>query len=63
MTQISLQRPFSLLNQRRLLRESIEQQKEILGKSKHWHTIFTTKKHAEKDKDKVIQVYRYAMQQ
>lgn len=54
---MSLQRPFSLLNQRGLLRESIEQQKEILGKSKHWHkAMFTPKKHAEKDKDRMIEV-------
>ncbi|KAG2205104.1 hypothetical protein INT47_002198 [Mucor saturninus] len=52
---LSLQRPFSLLNQRNLLRENIEQQKEILCKSKHWHTMFTPKKHVEKDKDKMIE--------
>ncbi|KAI9267165.1 hypothetical protein EDC94DRAFT_558231 [Helicostylum pulchrum] len=55
---LSLQRPLSLINQRGLLRESIEQQKEVLRKSNYWHTIFSAKdkkRHIDQDKEKVIE--------
>lgn len=54
-----MQRPLSLINQRGLLRESIEQQKEVLRKSNYWHTIFSAKdkkRHIDQDKEKVIEV-------
>ncbi|KAI9355781.1 hypothetical protein BD770DRAFT_112515 [Pilaira anomala] len=59
---LSLQRPLSLINQRSLLRETIEEQKEVLRKTKYWHytTLFSTakdnkKKRIEQDKEKVIE--------
>ncbi|KAL7333573.1 hypothetical protein PS15p_202461 [Mucor circinelloides] len=55
---LSLQRPFSLIQQRCALRESIELQKEMLRKSKTWHHLFSPKekkKRIEDSKEKVIQ--------
>ncbi|KAI7899576.1 uncharacterized protein BX663DRAFT_489031 [Cokeromyces recurvatus] len=54
---LSLQRPFTLIKQRHVIKESIEVQKELLGKSKGWHDIFSTndrKRQIELDKDKII---------
>jgi hypothetical protein len=56
---VSLNKPFTLLEERNVLRQEIEQQKEVLRKSKNWQSIFSLKerkKHIEYDKNKVIQV-------
>lgn len=56
--QISLEKPFTLLEERDALRDNIEQQKETLRKSKNWQAIFSLterKKSVDYDKDKVVQ--------
>ncbi|CEP18524.1 hypothetical protein [Parasitella parasitica] len=55
---LSLQRPFDLINQRCALRQDIELQKEVLRKSKAWHSLFSPKekkKRIEESKEKVVQ--------
>ncbi|KAI8637158.1 hypothetical protein BD408DRAFT_396143 [Parasitella parasitica] len=55
---LSLQRPFDLISQRCALRQDIELQKEVLRKSKAWHSLFSPKekkKRIEESKEKVIQ--------
>lgn len=55
---ISLEKPFTLLEERNALRDNIEQQKETLRKTKNWQAIFSLterKKGVDYDKDKVVQ--------
>lgn len=56
---VSLNKPFTLLEERNELRQEIEQQKEVLRTSKNWQSMFSLKdrkKHSDYDKEKVIQV-------
>ncbi|KAI8990341.1 hypothetical protein BDB01DRAFT_781005 [Pilobolus umbonatus] len=55
---LSLQRPFWLINKREMIRNRIEEQKELLGRTRTWQGFFSTKerlKYVERDKEKVIE--------
>ena len=55
---MSLNGPFAILEQRNVLRNHIEQQKDVLLKTNHWPAIFTLndrKKHPDHEKKKMME--------